>query len=65
MLTLSRAYSVPTYLILAVATAYLRFAAVPLPAAAVRVSVPLVWRLGLAASAFLAATWAFVRFTVG
>jgi O-antigen ligase len=65
MLSLSRAYVVPTYLVLALAVAYSQIArAAPAATPFPRVGTRLVLRLSALSVTFLAATYAFVRLFV-
>ncbi len=61
MLSLSRNYIVPTYLILGLATVYLRFAQVSAPLPELKLNQRLAGRLAFASVAFLAGTYVFVR----
>ncbi|MEX2139926.1 MAG: O-antigen ligase family protein [Pirellulales bacterium] len=61
MLTLSRNYIVPTYLVLALAAVYLRLVQGDLPLPELKFDQRLARRLAFASVAFLAATYAFVR----
>jgi O-antigen ligase len=61
MLTLSRNYIVPTYLILGLAAAYLRFVQASVPLPELKLNQRMVGRLAVASVAFLACTYVFVR----
>jgi len=61
MLTLSRAFIVPTYMVLGLVTAYLRVAAVYPALALPRFDWHVVRRLSMASVGFVAASYVFVR----
>jgi hypothetical protein len=64
MVSLSRAYVVPTYMVLGLATAYVRLASEHLPAPVLRFDAPLVRRLILASVASLVGIYVFIRIFV-
>ena len=61
MLSLSRAYIVPTYMVLGLATAYLRLVSAHLRAPVLRFNGQLVLRLVAASAASLVGIYVFVR----
>jgi O-antigen ligase len=61
MMSLSRGYLVPTYMVLAMVTSYLRFATALPPVPVPRVSLQLAQRFALASFCFLAMTYVLVR----
>ena len=64
LLSLSRAYIVPTYMVLGLASAYVRLASPYLPAAALRFDGQLVGRLLVASAASVVGIYIFVRIFV-
>jgi hypothetical protein len=64
MLTSSRSYVVPTYLVLGSAAAFLRFTPSSPPLPSLRLNGELLQRVALAGVAFMAATYLFVRLFV-
>jgi hypothetical protein len=64
MLSLSRVYVVPTYLVLGLAAAYVQIARGRVSIEVPRVGTGLALRLGALSAAFLACTYVFVRLFV-